>query len=95
MRRGGIEHGPYDVSEIPDLVARYGITCWLVPSIWPETFSFTTHEALATGLPTFAFDLGAQGDAVRNAANGHPIEPGADIDTVVAHLLEPRKEDAS
>lgn len=95
LGRGGIEHGPYDVSEIPDLVARYGITCWLVPSIWPETFSFTTHEALATGLPTFAFDLGAQGDAVRNAANGHPIEPGADIDRVVAHLLEPRKEDVT
>jgi len=49
-------------------VSRYGITCWLIPSIWPETFSFTTHECLATGLPVWAFDLGAQGDSVASHA---------------------------
>jgi len=95
LARGGIEHGAYDVADIPALVARYGITRWLVPSVWPETFSFTTHEALATGLPTFAFDLGAQGDAVRNAANGHALELGTDIDSLVAQLLAPPREDAS
>jgi len=63
-------HGVYAPEDIPHLVARYGITHWLIPSIWPETFSFTTHECLATGLPTMAFDLGAQGDAVRAAQNG-------------------------
>ena len=63
-------HGPYVPEDIPHLVARYGITQWLIPSIWPETFSFTTHECLATGLPTMAFDLGAQGAAVRAAENG-------------------------
>ena len=61
-------HGNYRVEDIPALVARYGISRWLMPSIWPETFSYTTHEALATGLPVFGFDLGAQGDAIRAAA---------------------------
>lgn len=46
-----------------------------MPSIWPETFSFTTREMLATGLPVMAFDLGAQGEAVREAANGHVVAP--------------------
>ncbi|MGY6549979.1 MAG: glycosyltransferase [Roseinatronobacter sp.] len=63
-------HGPYAVEDIPHLVARYGVTHWLIPSVWPETFSYTVHECLATGLPTLAFDLGAQGDAVRQAENG-------------------------
>lgn len=63
-------HGAYAVEDIPHLAARYQITHWLIPSIWPETFSYTVHECLATGLPTLAFDLGAQGEAVRNAANG-------------------------
>ena len=63
-------HGAYVIEDIPMLAARYGITHWLIPSIWPETFSYTVHECLATGLPTLAFDLGAQGDAVRAAANG-------------------------
>lgn len=74
-------HGDYGVSEIPDLVRRYEIGAWLIPSIWPETFSYTTHEALATGLPVLAFDLGAQGAAVTRAANGHPVPytPGGDL----------------
>ena len=62
-----VVHGSYELRDLPGLVARYGISAWLVPSIWPETFSFTTHEALATGLPVIAFDLGAQGDAVARA----------------------------
>lgn len=61
-------HGDYRIEDIPILVARYGISRWLIPSIWPETFSYTTHEALATGLPVFSFDLGAQGDVVHAAA---------------------------
>lgn len=63
-------HGRYDPEDIPALARHYGITHWLIPSLWPETFSFTTHEALRTGLPVLAFDLGAQGDAVRQAENG-------------------------
>lgn len=63
-------HGAYAIEDIPVLAARYGITHWLIPSIWPETFSYTVHECLATGLPSMAFDLGAQGDAVRTAPNG-------------------------
>lgn len=67
------QHGRYRVEDLPELVRHYGITHWLIPSVWPETFSFATHEALATGLPVFAFDIGAQGDAVTEAPNGHPI----------------------
>ncbi len=77
-----VVHGGYEWRDLPGLVARYRITTWLIPSIWPETFSFTTHEALATGLPVFAFDLGAQGEAVAAAANGHvlPLPEGDRMD---------------
>ncbi|WP_241557913.1 glycosyltransferase [Falsirhodobacter deserti] len=68
-----IVNGAYDIQTLPALVQKYGIGCWLIPSIWPETFSFTTHEALATGLPVLCFDLGAQGEAVRAAPNGYPV----------------------
>lgn len=61
-------HGAYRLADIPGLIRRYGIGCWLVPSIWPETFSFATQEVLATGLPAFGFDLGAQGEALAAAA---------------------------
>ncbi len=82
-------HGAYRVCELGRIAARYGITCWLVPSVWPETFSYTTHEALATGLPVWGFHLGAQGEALVKAANGHVIDfdPEADLADRVAHSI--------
>ncbi|MEM8582435.1 MAG: glycosyl transferase, partial [Pseudomonadota bacterium] len=73
--------GTYQSGDISALAERYGVTRWLIPSIWPETFSFTTHEALATGLPVHAFHLGAQGGAVSKARNGIPVhfDPDADL----------------
>ncbi|WP_300518242.1 glycosyltransferase [Aliiroseovarius sp.] len=80
-------HGNYRIGDIGRLVQHYGITCWLIPSIWPETFSYTTHECLATGLPVYAFDIGAQGGAVARAPNGHPIPFAPDGD-LVHNILE-------
>ncbi len=85
---GGLTvHGAYEPAQIPHLAARYGVTHWLVPSIWPETFSFTTHEALATGLPVLGFDLGGQGEALRAAPNGHAI-PLPAMGTGARQILE-------
>ena len=68
--------GRYDRADITMLAMKHGIGLWLIPSIWPETFSFTSHEALATGLPVLTFDLGAQASAVQNAPNGHVLGAG-------------------
>ena len=82
-RQGVTVHGPYRLDDLPLLAARHGICGWFIPSIWPETFSFTTHEALATGLPTVTFDLGAQAEAVTKAAAG-----GAAAGTLPLSLTE-------
>ncbi|MEO8530677.1 MAG: glycosyltransferase, partial [Deltaproteobacteria bacterium] len=66
-------HGAYNRDEIGRLAQRYGVTHWFIPAIWPETFSYTIHECLATGLPVFTFDLGAQGEVARKRANGHVL----------------------
>ena len=73
--------GPYRPEDIGRIAAQLGVTRWLIPSIWPETFSYTTHEALATGLPVHAFAIGAQGEAVAAAPNGVPVpfDPSADL----------------
>lgn len=88
-------HGDYRIEDIPGLVSRYGISRWLIPSIWPETFSYTTHEALATGLPVFSFDLGAQGEAVQAAAAARgqggtiPLDKAeTDLDAVLEMVLK-------
>ena len=73
LPRGTQVHGTYDPADLPNLIARYHITHWVIPSIWPETISYTTHEALATGLPVVTFDLGGQAEAVRAAQNGRTV----------------------
>jgi O-antigen biosynthesis protein len=85
-------HGTYAPDQIADLIRRYGITHWLIPSIWPETFSFTTREALATGLPVLCFDLGAQADAARAQPNGLVLPLGntdaENVETVLRALVK-------
>ncbi|SLN69948.1 putative glycosyl transferase [Roseovarius gaetbuli] len=81
-------HGPYARKDIALLAHRYQISGWLIASIWPETFSYTTHEALATGLPVFCFDLGAQAEAVKAAgAQGHVVPCHSDPQTQARVLL--------
>ena len=80
-------HGSYELRDLPGLVARYGISGWFMPSIWPETFSFTTHEMLATGLPVASFDLGAQGEAVARAVGQGA--PGAVLPLPEANRMDP------
>lgn len=87
-------HGAYHPGEIASLAARYGVDCWLVPSTWPETFSYTTHEALATGLPVLGFDLGAQGEALRRSADAGaaaaalPLDLAHDPAAIAAHAAQ-------
>lgn len=73
-------HGAYRIEDLELLTRRHRITAWFVASICPETFSYTTHEALATGLPVFCLDLGAQAEALR-AANAKGVTQGY----VIAH----------
>jgi GT2 family glycosyltransferase/glycosyltransferase involved in cell wall biosynthesis len=82
-------HGPYVRADIPVLAHRYRISAWLIPSVYPETFSYTTHEALATGLPVFCLDLGAQAEAVRAAGpQGHVIARHEDQETQAQMMLD-------
>lgn len=82
-------HGSYAPDDISHLAERYGVAAWVCPSIWPETFSFATHEMLATGLPVLGFDIGAQGEALRRAPNGVvlPFDPDADHAAAILSAL--------
>jgi GT2 family glycosyltransferase/glycosyltransferase involved in cell wall biosynthesis len=47
---------------------------WL-PSIWPETYSYTLSLALNGGYPTFAFDIGAIAARLRTLEQEHTLMP--------------------
>ncbi|QFT61376.1 glycosyltransferase [Roseivivax sp. THAF30] len=86
-----LQTGPYRPEEIQSLAEQHGVTHWLIPSIWPETFCYALHEALATGRPVYGFDLGAQGETLASAWNGHvlpflPDDPQAMARAVISAL---------
>jgi glycosyltransferase involved in cell wall biosynthesis len=67
-------HGVYQRDDLPALLERYKIAAVMIPSVWPETFSFTTSEALLLGYPVITFSLGAQGERVSNYECGVVVD---------------------
>jgi len=96
MSEHGIETGVYLRKDIPDLAEKHNIKAWFIPSIWPETFSFTTHETLATGLPVFCFDIGAQSEAAAIAENGHcmPLDWADKPQLILSYIAKVLRNDA-
>lgn len=58
--------GRYNNNNISDLLAKYQIGLVVISSIVPETYSYTTSEAIYSGYPIIVFDIGAPADRVRN-----------------------------
>jgi glycosyltransferase involved in cell wall biosynthesis len=61
-------HGAYAPDELPKLLE--GVHCVVAPSQVRESFSITTREAYACGLPVVAARLGALEEAVTDGVNG-------------------------
>lgn len=57
--------GRYERNNLFDLLRKYEISTVLIPSICPETFSFTTSEALLLGYPVICFNIGAHAERVK------------------------------
>ena len=62
--------GKYRREKLPELLEAHRVNCIFIPSVWPETFSYTTAEAMLMGLPLVCFDLGAPASRVSTYAKG-------------------------
>ena len=62
--------GAYDNGDVSDLLARYKTNIVLIPSICPETYSYTVSEAIYSGYKVLAFNMGAPADRIRETGMG-------------------------
>ena len=62
--------GKYSNKDISNILARHKASIVLIPSIWPETYSYTTTEAMYSGYPVMVFPIGAPADRVRKTDGG-------------------------
>lgn len=81
------ETGKYSSDSIPKLTLKHDIDVFLIPSIWPETFSYTTEEIIKMGMPVMCFDIGAPAERVFKYDKG-TVLPEMSGEAVVNALLE-------
>lgn len=79
--------GKYAREDLPDLIKSHQIDIFLIPSIWPETFSYTSEEIMKMQLPLMVFDLGAPAERVRCYEKGHIIQE-ISADAILAYLSQ-------
>ncbi len=89
-RRAGLEvTGPYSSDSLVDELNKAELDAVFLPSIWPETFSYTLSGALQTGLPIIAFDLGAIANRLKNAQRSStlPMSLVENPKSIITHIL--------
>ena len=58
--------GRYDENDVFDRLSEVKAHIAFLPSVWPETYSYTLTIALEAGFPTFVFDFGAPAERLRD-----------------------------
>jgi len=79
--------GRYKRDDLPKIVEDEKIDIFLIPSICPETFSYTTQEIIMMNMPIMVFDIGAPAERVKEYKKGIVLKPDY-IDNIIKYLNE-------
>jgi len=77
--------GRYQRQELSKLIQQQQIDLFFIPSIWPETFSYTSEEVMQMGYPLAVFPLGAPAERVKDYEKGLIID-SMDADKIVKQI---------
>ena len=69
--------GRYNIGDLPEIIEKEDINVFFISSIWPETFSYTTHEVIEFDIPVLCFNIGAQAEVVNAYRKGMVIDLGS------------------
>lgn len=82
----------YDLAALPDLLKSLAPHAGLLPSVVPETFSYTLSELWALGVPPIASALGSFRDRITDEESGFLFEPDAGALVALVRRLHVRPE---
>lgn len=83
-----IDHGPYKRRNLPSLLKKNDIDLACIFSTYPETYSYTFTEIIASGVPVLGVDIGAVGERIRKNKTGWLIEPDTPLSDYKNILLD-------
>ncbi|MBO5662584.1 MAG: glycosyltransferase [Alphaproteobacteria bacterium] len=87
-------YGKYKPKQLPRIMEREQIDLVFIPSVWPETFSYTTSEAISMGLPVACFDIGAPAERVSKYNRGlvlNTISPKQNLTDIINFIKKQRQ----
>ena len=77
--------GRYTREMLPKLTLEEDIDIFFIPSIWPETFSYTTSEIMSMKMPIAVFNIGAPVERVARYDRGIVLDK-TDAPSVLAEI---------
>lgn len=86
-------YGKYNPRKLPRIMKKHKIDLVFIPSIWPETFSYTTSEAISMGLPVACFNMGAPAERVSKYSCGlilNEISPQKNLAQIIDFIKTQR-----
>lgn len=83
-----INHGRYKREELKELLNKNNIKLICLFSTWPETYSYTLTESIASGIPVLSFDMGAIEERINKYNLGWTINKDSGIDEIINKLFE-------
>lgn len=82
-----IQTGQYKTEDLPSLIYQHDIDLFFISSVYPETFSYTTQEAMEMGMPVACLPLGAPAERVARYEDGLVLSH-TDAQSVLQQLIE-------
>ena len=80
-------HGPYQLSEISDLLDYYNVSIVVFPTIWPETFGYTLSETWMARRPALVPPRGALQERVIASGAGWTMDGWPSIDAMLDQIM--------
>lgn len=77
-----VQTGPYKVSELSKLIRKHRIDVVFISSICPETFSYTTSEAMSMNVPVVCYNIGAPAERVAEYNRGLVLDHIAPVENM-------------
>lgn len=87
--------GRYRPDELPSIIEQHKIDLIFISSIWPETFSYTTAEAMSMGIPVACYDMGAPAERISKYEHGlvlSEINPQKNLQEIIEFIKHLNKE---
>ena len=81
--------GKYKPSQLPKIIKKHKIDIIFIASIWPETFSYTTSEAISMDIPVVCYNMGAQSERIEKYDKGlilEKISPYENLTEIIEYI---------